>query len=632
MRPRRLDLRSISCALVVAVALGSASALPAADPFYDGMLAEGREALARGDLPSALLELEIAAFGLLEDPPRLADALTHLALAQAAAGQERALEATLERVLEVESRFGGYRQAEIPAATRHRFEELLLRRVALARLERIEAFRPLAQQHELEALRGMRPGERRSLLERRLERQPDDFRSLQLLADLELEEGRPRVALDYFDRLVELGGEDPILVCRRFRAAARAGACSTVVGDLSRCEEVALEPDLAEPVLDCLVAGDDPATALAFVETLPAPLRRKSKIRKTERQLERRLEARERAARLEAEGADEPSGDATPSASGEAGSPPESPAGPPPEPSTDLTSTARSAPADATSAADPPTSPAATEAEASEVDSCAGFRRAALSRRCAEALGSLELCRTAAEEPEVAERIAKCLADADRWTDLTQFVADLPPQVGGRPKLRKLERRAAKRAPTPTEEATPTEEPAPTAARAPAEAPSDDDGVPGRSVDAVGGEPPTSPAAETTSASTATPPTTEPDASTLAAMRRQLSEARTAEALDAAVRAAFQLAGRFPSSTAVQLVAAEAAYRAALWEEAVRFFELAGDIADDRPLLLFYRAVSLYEVGRAGAALPYLERSLPKLRKTPFVESYADRIRRAARD
>ncbi|MDX1644482.1 MAG: hypothetical protein R3244_09020, partial [Thermoanaerobaculia bacterium] len=372
----------------------------------------------------------------------------------------------------------------------------------------------------------------------------------------------------------------------------------------SHCEEVALEPDLAGSVLECLAAGDDPVRALAFVEAMPAQLRRTSKVRKTERQLARRVEALERAARLAAEEDVEPSDEATPSATTPTEPPIEGPREAYPESGAEESSAE----------------------ESSAAEACAGFRRAALSRRCAEALASLELCRAAAEEPEVAERIAKCLADADRWADVAQFVAELPPQVGGRPKLRKLGRRAAERTPAPAGDPAPLEDPTPP------ETPGDDEGIPNPDDEPAAGESPPSSAERTTSESAATRPPTEPDAGTLEAVRRRLAEARTAEALDAAVRAAFQLAGRFPQSAAVHLVAAEAAYRAALWEQAVRFFELAGDIADDRPLLLFYRAVSLYEVGRARAALPYLERSLPKLRKTPFVEAYADMIRRAARD
>jgi tetratricopeptide (TPR) repeat protein len=123
---------------------------------------------------------------------------------------------------------------------------------------------------------------------------------------------------------------------------------------------------------------------------------------------------------------------------------------------------------------------------------------------------------------------------------------------------------------------------------------------------------------------------TAPPDDQLRALRRQLGRAATTQELALAVSGAVELAESYPASPAAQFLAAEAAYRTARWGEAVRFFEAGGDPDGSQPLLLFYKAVALFELGEADAALAYLERALPKLRKTDFVKSYAERIQAAA--
>ncbi len=94
---------------------------------------------------------------------------------------------------------------------------------------------------------------------------------------------------------------------------------------------------------------------------------------------------------------------------------------------------------------------------------------------------------------------------------------------------------------------------------------------------------------------------------------------------EALVRARV-LADEQPDVAEAQFTAAELAYRTLRWPEAVAYFRRGGDPGDERPLLLFYEAVSLYEAGdRAGAAV-VLKRSLPNIRKTSYVESYINKI------
>ena len=76
----------------------------------------------------------------------------------------------------------------------------------------------------------------------------------------------------------------------------------------------------------------------------------------------------------------------------------------------------------------------------------------------------------------------------------------------------------------------------------------------------------------------------------------------------------------------MQHTAAEIAYRASRWADAVRHFRHGGDPGEGQPLLLFYLAVSLWETGSQQEAAAVMRRCDGKLRPTPFVQAYRDRI------
>jgi len=118
-----------------------------AQDFYEQQLRAGKEDRAAGKLVEASDELRIAAFGFLDRPLLLSEALAHLALVQNALGYP-AFGQTIDRFLEVERRFASWVPSATDAQTRAAFETLLLstqRRddlttiPSLARLTRTEA-------------------------------------------------------------------------------------------------------------------------------------------------------------------------------------------------------------------------------------------------------------------------------------------------------------------------------------------------------------------------------------------------------------------------------------------------------------------------------------------------------------
>jgi hypothetical protein len=83
---------------------------------------------------------------------------------------------------------------------------------------------------------------------------------------------------------------------------------------------------------------------------------------------------------------------------------------------------------------------------------------------------------------------------------------------------------------------------------------------------------------------------------------------------------------RYPSHPRVQFTAAEIAYRASRWSDAVRHFRQGGGPNEAQPLLMFYLAVSLWESGDHAQAATVMRRCEGKLRPTPFVQAYRDKI------
>jgi tetratricopeptide (TPR) repeat protein len=108
--------------------------------------------------------------------------------------------------------------------------------------------------------------------------------------------------------------------------------------------------------------------------------------------------------------------------------------------------------------------------------------------------------------------------------------------------------------------------------------------------------------------------------------RQLLGAPRPSKDLRQAFELARSVADAHPDSKEAQHLAAEGAYRISRWSDATTYFRRGGDPGEEEPERLFYLAVSLYESGDAPAASAALKRSLPNLKRTPYVESYIHKI------
>jgi len=234
----------------------------------------------------------------------------------------------------------------------------------------------------------------------------------------------------------------------------------------------------------------------------------------------------------------------------------------------------------------------------------------ALSRqqRCASAIAAFESC-TWIDELDFAVGLLACHVELEQWQQAAAVRDELPdPWVAtGRVSRlgRVIDRRLAR---------------AEKGADQVADAESDGDG----DGEAIGDE------AETASIGGAeTGPVSEltsDEEKKLAAAESIAGRAHSAQELREAYRLISEVAAGHNDRPEIHFRAAEIAYRASRWQDAIRHFGIAGDPGDGEPHLLFYLAVSLYEAGDREQAAVVLRRCVDGLRRTPFVESYVDRI------
>lgn len=109
--------------LVTALTMAAALPLAAADLFYMDLLRDGTHAYDRGDYATAARHFRLACFGMLDEPKLLGECLARLALAQDKGQDVAGFRDTFGRLVEVEDRFQGYSQSNLPPEARTALEQ-----------------------------------------------------------------------------------------------------------------------------------------------------------------------------------------------------------------------------------------------------------------------------------------------------------------------------------------------------------------------------------------------------------------------------------------------------------------------------------------------------------------------------
>lgn len=249
------------------ILLGCASAY-AADPFYEQLLRKGREALDRGDAAQAARRLRLACFGMLEEPPLLAECLVYLGVAQSALGDAEAFRESFLRIVEVEERFGALQRAALPPEVRGRYDQAAKALIPETTLRAHTAFAHLVPSLE-QKLAHLSARERRLALERLVAQEGKNIKAHLLLAELEFSEKR-------FDRAIELAGgvleqDQDNREALRLRGLALAAAkrWDKAAADLGRCACAVDDPMVAEALVEALGQLQRFSELLGFLKNLP---------------------------------------------------------------------------------------------------------------------------------------------------------------------------------------------------------------------------------------------------------------------------------------------------------------------------------------------------------------------------
>ena len=233
---------------------------------------------------------------------------------------------------------------------------------------------------------------------------------------------------------------------------------------------------------------------------------------------------------------------------------------------------------------------------------------------CEEAAAEIEVCGGALREG-FAEPALRCLVDLGDWPRARALLDALPSDSKKGGSFRRMERevrrglrRAAAEQPAPE-----TEEAQQVAGGAEAD-----------------GEPAAEPSTET-GEPTPPEPTPEPVETAPAGALGQIStmiEELPSLKVDGRLQALAQartIADQYPGSQKAQHLTAELAYRISRWPDVVTYYRRGGP-DEDRPDLMFYFAVALYELDRREEAADALREALPWLQRTDFVTSYTEKI------
>jgi hypothetical protein len=268
----------VAPAIVLGLFLAEA-AVAATDPFYTGLLRDGRTALLRGDAAEAKRDLRVACFGLLDTPALLAECRVRLALAEGALGDRDAFLESFSRLEEIEERFTVYATVAISAEERAAFEERVVEWVSPEQLRTIPVFTRLVERKVESELAKLTPRDRLLELERLAAAAPAEPRWKVRLAEEELARKRPAPALARLDKLADetQGG---VVGCLRGRALAELDRCAEAAQPFAACSRSPEDPTLAVLALGCLLELERADEARAFAARLEPAVAAQPEIRK----------------------------------------------------------------------------------------------------------------------------------------------------------------------------------------------------------------------------------------------------------------------------------------------------------------------------------------------------------------
>ncbi len=282
---RRLFSKPLRVAFVLGLALATTAFGQEIDPFYLGLLRSGESAIERQEPARAARDLEVACFGLLDAPEKLASGLALLIVAQGALGDADGVRESFDRLSDLHDRFGTRAADTLSEARFAALQEVLLGYLPSATLS-VSQFAELVQERQRQELVGLPPRERESRLQALIAEDPTVLDWSLMLSELRLSTGDPRGALSVLDRIVV---DEPQLVparCLRLKAGAADERCTSVSEDSDQCPEPELDERELRQALLCLEDLGDLEGALSLLSRSDPGVGSSPKISKIARRLE----------------------------------------------------------------------------------------------------------------------------------------------------------------------------------------------------------------------------------------------------------------------------------------------------------------------------------------------------------
>ncbi|HEX4438678.1 MAG TPA: hypothetical protein VH854_01320 [Thermoanaerobaculia bacterium] len=262
----------ILAVLCVTTAILTSNPAARGDEFSDARLRAGEDACVARRYLDAAAELKIAAFGALDRPPVLSEALVWLVISQNGLGRPAEVQATLDRFLDVERRFGAYPKARLENDTRATFQSILLKQVPQATILSIPSLATLIQTED-QKIGQLPAADRRRALEASAKREPGNARWPAALAREALERGDAKEAGHWADQTLRLDPSNVDALGIRAHAAVARGDYAAASKDFAALPptEVSKRPELAADRFVMLVETNDWNGAEQALTTLTVP-------------------------------------------------------------------------------------------------------------------------------------------------------------------------------------------------------------------------------------------------------------------------------------------------------------------------------------------------------------------------
>ena len=277
--------------LAVAAFVGHAAAgaaAPGAAPvdFNDARLQSGRALYDLQRYLEAIDQFRVAAFGYLDRPPQLSEALARLVLAQKAAGRGEDARASTLRFLELQRRFPSYPPPGLEPEQQEEFRALLLTQIPEKTLAGIPALSGLVETEEQRVAK-LPASQRRSALEASARREPQNAAWPIALARDDLQKSDSKGAEKWAQKALAIDAANPearILSARaRILRGELAGGCSDLAAVPASWFEQ--RPELYADVFVCNVESGDWAGATAAAAKIPTDLASRADVVKAQQKM-----------------------------------------------------------------------------------------------------------------------------------------------------------------------------------------------------------------------------------------------------------------------------------------------------------------------------------------------------------